>query len=103
MKRPIAELWGIGCYTPQRVMTNDQFSKRLETSDQWIVDCTGIRERRVAEPDESNACMAKAAAERVLQRNGLTPSDLDAVILATCSPTACYPLRPAISRRSSAP
>src|SRR6266516_3433506 len=91
MKRPIAELWGIGCYTPQRVMTNDQFSKRLETSDQWIVDRTGIRERRVAEPDESNACMAKAAAERVLQHNGLTPSDLDAVILATCSPDRLLP------------
>jgi 3-oxoacyl-[acyl-carrier-protein] synthase III len=91
MKRPIAELWGIGCYTPQRVLTNDQFSKRLETSDQWIVERTGIRERRMAAPDESNACMAKAAAEQVLERDGLTPSDLDAVILATCSPDRLLP------------
>ncbi|HEY6208801.1 MAG TPA: beta-ketoacyl-ACP synthase III [Gemmatimonadales bacterium] len=91
MKRPIAELWGTGCYTPQRVMTNEEFSRRLDTSDEWIVERTGIRERRVAEPNESNACMAKAAAERVLQRNGLTPSDLDAVILATCSPDRLLP------------
>jgi len=73
------------------VLTNDQFSKRLETSDQWIVERTGIRERRMAAPDESNACMAKAAAERVLERDGLTPSDLDAVILATCSPDRLLP------------
>ena len=73
------------------MLTNDQFSKRLETSDQWIVERTGIRERRMAAPDESNACMAKAAAERVLERDGLTPSDLDAVILATCSPDRLLP------------
>jgi len=91
MKRPIVELWGTGCYTPQRAMTNEEFSKRLDTSDQWIVERTGIRERRVAEPNESNACMAKAAAEQVLRRNGLAPSDLDTIILATCSPDRLLP------------
>ncbi len=91
MKRPIVELWGTGCYTPRRAMTNEEFSKRLDTSDQWIVERTGIRERRVAEPNESNACMAKAAAEQVLRRNGLAPSDLDTIILATCSPDRLLP------------
>src|SRR5205823_11420296 len=85
------ELWGTGCYTPQRAMTNEEFSKRLDTSDQWIVERTGIRERRVAEPNESNACMAKAAAEQLLRRNGLAPSDLDTIILATCSPDRPLP------------
>src|SRR5439155_8936999 len=66
MRRPIAELWGTGSYTPKRVLTNDEFSKMLDTSDQWIRERTGIRERRVAGADESNACMAKAAAEQVL-------------------------------------
>src|SRR5207249_3002580 len=48
VKRPIAELWGTGSYTPKRVLTNDEFSKILDTSDQWIRERTGIRERRVA-------------------------------------------------------
>src|SRR5205807_4780619 len=82
VKRPIAELWGTGSYTPKRVLTNDEFSKILDTSDQWIRERTGIRERRVAGPAESNACMAKAAAERVLEETALTAADLDAVVVA---------------------
>src|SRR5439155_662122 len=91
MKRPVAELVATGRYTPKRVMTNDEFSTRLDTSDQWIRERTGIRERRVAGPDESNACMAKAAAEQVLEQTGLTPLDLDAVVVATCSPDRLLP------------
>jgi len=91
MKRPIVELWGTGSYTPKRVMTNDEFATLLDTSDQWIRERTGIRERRVAGPDESNACMAKAAAERVLQETELTPLDLDAIVVATCSPDRLLP------------
>ncbi|HEX9282716.1 MAG TPA: beta-ketoacyl-ACP synthase III [Gemmatimonadales bacterium] len=91
MKRPIAELWGTGRYTPKRVLTNDEFAKLLDTSDQWIRERTGIRERRVAGPDESNACMAKAAADQVLADTGLTPLDIDALVVATCSPDRLLP------------
>ena len=91
MKRPIAQLVGTGRYTPKRVMTNDEFSKILDTSDQWIRERTGIRERRVAGPDESNACMGKAAAEQVLQETGLTAADIDALVVATCSPDRLLP------------
>jgi 3-oxoacyl-[acyl-carrier-protein] synthase-3 len=91
MKRPLGELWGTGSYTPKRVMTNDEFSKILDTSDQWIRERTGIRERRVAGLDESNACMGKAAAEQVLRETGLTPRDLDAIVVATCSPDRLLP------------
>src|SRR5207247_532356 len=91
VKRPIAELWGTGSYTPKRVLTNDEFSKILDTSDQWIRERTGIRERRVAGPDESNACMAKAAADQVLGETGLTSLDLDAIVVATCSPDRLLP------------
>lgn len=91
MKRPIAELWGTGSYAPQRVMTNDEFTKTLDTSDQWIRERTGIRERRVAGAGETNACMGKAAAEQVLRETGLTPLDLDAVVVATCSPDRLLP------------
>src|SRR5205823_6239450 len=68
-----------------------EFSKILDTSDQWIRERTGIRERRVAGPAESNACMAKAAAERVLEETALTAADLDAVVVATCSPDRLLP------------
>ncbi len=91
MKRPIAELLGTGRYTPERVLTNDEFATLLDTSDQWIHERTGIRERRVAGPAESNACMAKAAAEQVLHDTGLTPLDLDALVVATCSPDRLLP------------
>ncbi len=91
MNRPIVELWGTGSYTPARVVTNDEFAKLLDTSDQWIRERTGIRERRVASREESNACMAKAAAEQVLQRTGLTAQDLDAIVVATCSPDRLLP------------
>ena len=91
MKRPFAELWGTGSYAPARVMTNDEFSKFLDTSDQWIQERTGIRERRVSSKDETNACMGKAAALQVLEQTGLTPLDIDAIVYATASPDRLLP------------
>src|SRR5207237_2125317 len=91
VKRPFAELWGSGRYTPPRIMTNDEFSKILDTSDQWIQERTGIKERRVSTKDETNACMGKAAALQVLEETGLTPLDIDAIIFATASPDRLLP------------
>ncbi|PYP73337.1 MAG: 3-oxoacyl-ACP synthase [Gemmatimonadetes bacterium] len=91
MKRPFAELSGTGSYAPPRVMTNDEFSKILDTSDQWIRERTGIRERRISTKEETNACMGKAAALQVLEQNGLTPLDLDAIVYATASPDRLLP------------
>jgi 3-oxoacyl-[acyl-carrier-protein] synthase III len=91
LKRPFAELSGTGRYSPPRVMTNDEFSKILDTSDQWIRERTGIRERHVAAKDETNACMGMAAAKQVLEYNGLTPLDLDAIVYATASPDRLLP------------
>ena len=91
MKRPFAELSGTGSYTPARVMRNDEFSAILDTSDQWIRERTGIRERRVASKEETNACMGKAAALQVLEQNHLTPLDVDAIVYATASPDRLLP------------
>ena len=91
MKRPFAELWGTGSYAPARVMTNDEFSKFLDTSDQWIQERTGIRERRISSKEETNACMGKAAALQVLNETGLTPLDIDAIVYATASPDRLLP------------
>jgi 3-oxoacyl-[acyl-carrier-protein] synthase-3 len=87
----LAELTGTGRYSPRRVVTNDEFASRLDTSDEWIRERTGIRERRVAAPDESNACMAKIASAQVLADVGLTPDDVDAIIVATASPDRLLP------------
>jgi 3-oxoacyl-[acyl-carrier-protein] synthase-3 len=91
VKRPFAELWGTGSYAPARVMTNNEFSTILETSDQWIRERTGIRERRISSKEETNACMGKAAALQVLQETGLTPLDLGAIVYATASPDRLLP------------
>jgi 3-oxoacyl-[acyl-carrier-protein] synthase-3 len=91
VKRPFAEIWGTGSYTPKRVWTNDDFAKILDTSDQWIRERTGIRERRIADETETNACMGKWAAEQVLRDTGLTPLDLDAIVYATASPDRLLP------------
>src|SRR5437899_8726732 len=72
-------------------MKNEEFSKFLETSDQWIQERTGIRERRVSSKEETNACMGKAAALQVLQETGLTPLDVDAIVYATASPDRLLP------------
>jgi len=72
-------------------MTNDEFSKFLDTSDQWIQERTGIRERRISSKEETNACMGKAAALQVLNEPGLTPLDSDAIIYATASPDRLLP------------
>ena len=78
MKRPFVEFAGTGSYAPPRVMTNDELSKSLDTSDEWIRERTGIRERRVAGPTESNACMSQAAAERAMRECGVDALGLDA-------------------------
>jgi len=91
VKRPFAELSGTGSYTPARVMRNDEFSAILDTSDQWIRERTGIRERRVSSKEETNACMGKAAALQVLEQNHLTPLDVDAIVYATASPDRLLP------------
>ncbi len=91
MKRPFAELAGTGHYAPARVMTNDEFSGILDTSDQWIRDRTGIRERRISSDAESNACMGKAAATQVLNDLGMTPLDVEAIVYATASPDRLLP------------
>ncbi len=91
MKRPFAELWGTGRYSPERVLTNDEFSTLLDTSDQWIRERTGIRERRVSSKEETNACMGKAAALQVLEQTGLTPLDIHAIVYATASPDRLLP------------
>jgi 3-oxoacyl-[acyl-carrier-protein] synthase-3 len=91
MKRPLVELAGTGRYTPERVLSNAELEKMVDTSDQWIQERTGIRERRIAGPQESVAHMSKQAAEQVLADAGLGPDDVDTIILGTASPDRLLP------------
>jgi 3-oxoacyl-[acyl-carrier-protein] synthase-3 len=96
MMRPICHIAGLGVHIPERVVTNRDFEARLDTSDQWIVERTGIRERRFAGPEETVATMALRATGQALARAGIAADDLGAIIVATATPdhpvpsTACY-------------
>jgi len=86
-----AAITGWGRYLPERVLTNADLETLVNTNDEWIVSRTGIRERRIAAPDETTATMATAAARAALEVASLTPSDLDLIIVATASPDHFFP------------
>jgi 3-oxoacyl-[acyl-carrier-protein] synthase-3 len=85
-----ALITGWGMYAPSRILTNDELARMVDTSDEWIVSRTGIRERRLAADDETATTLSVYAARDALAVAGLDPSDLDLVIVGTCSPD--YPL-----------
>ncbi len=87
---------GLGARVPERVMTNDELSTMMETSDEWIVERTGIRERRIAEPGEALSDLALPAAREALEAAGLEGADLDLVIVATVTPDMAFPATGAI-------
>jgi 3-oxoacyl-[acyl-carrier-protein] synthase-3 len=89
--RPIAAITGLGVAVPERVVTNADLEKTLETSDQWIVERTGIRERHWARPDETVAAMSQAASRAALAQAGLTARDLDAIVVGTATPDRRLP------------
>jgi 3-oxoacyl-[acyl-carrier-protein] synthase-3 len=85
MKRPVAEFAATARYVPPRVVTNQDFEKVFDTSDQWIRERSGIRERHYSADHETIAFMASDAARRALGEAGLSPTDLDGLVVATAS------------------
>src|SRR5580693_10057024 len=86
-----ARILAFGGYQPARVVTNEEISEKVDTTDEWIRSRTGIVSRRIAGPDESLADMATAAGGKALAGSGLSPEDIDLVIVATCTPEAPIP------------
>ncbi|HEY2586479.1 MAG TPA: beta-ketoacyl-ACP synthase III [Tepidisphaeraceae bacterium] len=82
---------GTGSAVPEKRLTNDDLSKMVDTNDEWIVQRTGIRERRIAGPGESTATFATAASKRALAAAGLEPSDLDLIVCGTISGEMVFP------------
>ncbi len=86
-----SQVVGCGAYLPERIITNHELAGRLETSDEWIRQRTGIGERRVAAPGELTSDLAFHAAERALASAGMSGSDLDLLVLATATPDNTFP------------
>jgi 3-oxoacyl-[acyl-carrier-protein] synthase-3 len=82
---------GTGYYVPERVVTNDELSRMMDTSDEWIVERTGIRERRWVPEGMSSAQMAYRASQMALDDAGMSAADVDAIVLATLSPDHFFP------------
>jgi len=82
---------GIGSALPRRIMKNAEFEGMLETSDEWIAQRTGIRQRHIAAEDETTASLGEAAARAALDDAGLTPADIDLIVLATSTPNNTFP------------
>jgi 3-oxoacyl-[acyl-carrier-protein] synthase-3 len=86
-----ARVVGCGSYLPQRIVTNDELAERVDTTDDWIIQRTGIRQRHVAAAGELTSDLAEAAAREALERAGLRPTELDLLVLATATPDNTFP------------
>ncbi|AKG37669.1 beta-ketoacyl-ACP synthase III [Paenibacillus durus] len=88
--RPVGII-GTGKYVPEKILTNSDLEKMVETNDEWIVSRTGIRERHIAAPDEATSDLAYEASLRALASAGMKAEDLDLIIVATITPDTTFP------------
>jgi 3-oxoacyl-[acyl-carrier-protein] synthase-3 len=82
---------GSGSYLPERIVTNKELAERVDTSDEWIVERSGIRERRIAADGEMTSDLALAASRAAIEDAGIDASDIDLVVLATATPDQTFP------------
>ena len=87
---------GLGAYAPERVLTNDELSTIVDTSNEWIMNRTGIRERRIAAPNEALTDLAMPAARAALAQAGVEPNDIDLLVCATVTPDMMFPTSSAL-------
>lgn len=85
------QIAGTGYYVPEKILTNFDLEKSLDTTDEWIIKRTGIRERRIAAPDQATSHLGFEASKMALTNAGITAKDLDMIIVATVTPDMCCP------------
>lgn len=88
--RPVA-ITGTGKYVPEKILTNEDLQKIVETTDEWITERTGIKERRIAAPEQATSDLATRAGLAALENAGLVAEDLDLIIVATFTPDMFFP------------
>src|SRR6266478_4455920 len=86
-----ARITGVGAFLPKRVLTNADLEKMVETNDEWIVQRTGIRERRIVDENEATSDLAVRAAQQALERANLLPEDVEFIAVGTTSPDMIFP------------
>jgi 3-oxoacyl-[acyl-carrier-protein] synthase-3 len=89
--RRSASILATGAYLPERVLTNAELEKMVDTSDEWILSRTGIRERRIAADDEFTSDMGARAAQQAIDQSGIDPKTIDLIIVGTCTPDTIFP------------
>jgi 3-oxoacyl-[acyl-carrier-protein] synthase III len=87
---------GLGTHVPERVLTNDELSRLVDTSDEWIIERTGIRERRIAKKEEALTDIARPAAQAALADAGVEAGDIDFLVCATVTPDMMFPTSSAL-------
>lgn len=88
---PTPTITALGCFAPPRVLTNQELEKLVDTSDEWILTRTGIRERHIADPGMATSDMAYEAAKIALEKRGISASELDAILVCTVTPDMLFP------------
>lgn len=91
MTEAVTRIAGSGSFLPGRVLTNEELAERVDTSDAWIRERTGIARRHIASDGETTATLGEAAARRALDDAGLTPADIDLIVVATTTPDLVFP------------
>jgi len=88
---PTSRIAGVGAYLPEQIVTNEDLARRVDTSDAWIRERTGIAERRIAREDERTSDLAERAARSALEAAGRTSADIDLIVVATATPDLTFP------------
>ena len=86
-----ARITGVGAFLPKRILTNADLEKMVDTNDEWIVQRTGIRERRIVDENEATSDLAVRAAQQALERANLLPEDIEFIAVGTTSPDMIFP------------
>lgn len=98
-ERNVARIIGCGSYLPEKVLSNEDLESMVETSDEWIVTRTGIKERRVASAQEHTSKMGIEAAKKAIESAKIDPKKIDLIIVATCTPDYLFPSTGALIQR----
>jgi len=97
-RRPVVS--GVGSYAPEKVLTNEDLEERVDTSDEWIVQRTGIRQRHIVADDEATSDLGTRAARAALADAGLKPDELDLILVATATPDMSFPSTACVVQRN---